>query len=130
MSAIARAARVLALVAAAAACVPASAADGLGRLFFSPAERSELDRLKASPVIEQQAARVTVNGIVKSSSGRSVVWVNGVPHEAAAKGGAAIVRGSGGTAATVVAEPGKPPVKVKVGETVTLAPGAARPGAQ
>ncbi len=113
----------VALAGIASSPLPATAADGLGRLFFSPAERKQLDQLKASPATERQAARVTVNGIVRSSSGRSVVWVNGVPYEPSPKGGADIVRSSGSTAATVVAEPGKAPVKVRVGETVTLVPG-------
>ena len=113
----------MAFAAIAGSPLQASAADGLGRLFFSPAERRELDQLKASPVTERQAARVTVNGIVRSSSGRSVVWVNGVPYEPSAQGAADVVRASGSTAATIVAEPGKAPVRVRVGETVTLRPG-------
>lgn len=123
MTTMARIAGLLALAGIAVSALPAAAADGLGRLFFSPAERKALDQLKANPVTERQAARVTVNGIVKSSSGRSVVWVNGVPYEPSPGGGADIVRSSGSTAATVVAEPGKAPVKVRVGETVTLVPG-------
>lgn len=102
---------------------PAGAADDLGRLFFSPDERRQLDQLKLAPVTEQAASRVTINGVVQSSSGRSVVWVNGVPHVPASQGGPKVVLNAGNGVATVATEPGKPPLKIKVGETATFLPG-------
>ena len=57
---------------------------GLGRLFFSPLQRQELDRRRAS---NAQAATVTVtdfvtiNGRVSRSSGKSTTWINGEPQE-------------------------------------------------
>ncbi len=68
----------------AALLAPASAgADELGRLFFTPQQRQELDRRRnsnaqeADTVVEQT---VTVNGQVTRSSGRTTTWVNGVPQ--------------------------------------------------
>lgn len=81
--------------------LPAAADDGLGRLFFTPAERALLDaaRLAARaadlsaeptelpplvvPELEFSApppppAPVTVNGIVARSRGPATVWINGL----------------------------------------------------
>jgi hypothetical protein len=66
-----------------AAPMPAGA-DDLGRLFFTPQQRQELDRRRntdekasAEAVVERT---VTVNGQVTRSSGHSTTWVNGVPQ--------------------------------------------------
>lgn len=65
--------------------VPAGAAEPLGRLFFTPAQRAKLDAgkaitepKKAGPTV-QGPRSVTVNGIVTRSDGESTVWVNGAP---------------------------------------------------
>jgi hypothetical protein len=67
--------------------VPAAAAsEDLGRLFFTPRERQELDRRRLSKVEEEapavpvDASRVTVNGHVSQSSGKTTTWINGVPQ--------------------------------------------------
>ena len=87
------AAPLAALLAALAA--PATHAQPLGRLFTTPAERLQLDQARAAakappPALAapQQpatppvpAAPVTVNGFVRSSSGRSTVWVNEAAQE-------------------------------------------------
>lgn len=124
-----RSSRPILLAVALAWCSPAGAADDLGRLFFTPEERRQLDQLKRAPAAEQTASRVTVNGVVQSSTGRSVVWVNGVPHVPASQGGSAVVLSAGNGTATVATEPGKPPLKIKVGETATFLPGPG-PGPQ
>lgn len=72
----------------------ASAADGLGRLFTTPAERAELDRLRAEaaaprPLVEPPpavveapappppAASVRVDGLVLPHGRPATAWVNG-----------------------------------------------------
>lgn len=72
------------LVLAAALLAPAAArADELGRLFFTPQQRQELERRRntnekeSATVVEPS---VTVNGQVTRSSGHSTTWVNGVPQ--------------------------------------------------
>lgn len=72
------------LVLLAALAAPARAnADELGRLFFTPQQRQELDRQRntnekqSDTVVERS---VTINGQVTRSSGRSTTWVNGVPQ--------------------------------------------------
>jgi hypothetical protein len=64
----------------------ASAADPLGRLFYTPAQRIQLDALRsqksvAPPVPEQREPVampeiVTYGGIVRRSDGKTTVWIN------------------------------------------------------
>jgi hypothetical protein len=62
-----------------------AAADDLGRLFLTPQERRDLDRRRASNVIERETSPaeslVTVNGHVTRSSGKTTTWINGVAHD-------------------------------------------------
>jgi hypothetical protein len=62
----------------------ARAADTLGRLFFTPQQRQDLDRRRQANVQESAAtvnSSLTVNGQVSRSGGKSTVWINGVPQE-------------------------------------------------
>ena len=76
-----------ALCAAASITVSAPAlADDLGRLFFTPQERQELDRRRASNSVDRGEAPaveslVTVNGQVTRSGGKTTTWINGVAHD-------------------------------------------------
>ncbi|HPR07962.1 MAG TPA: hypothetical protein PLI17_15135 [Denitromonas sp.] len=56
------------------ASVSAQAGAPLGRLFFTPAERSAMDRHE---VPAAQIPPPQVNGIVRRNNGRATVWVNG-----------------------------------------------------
>jgi len=63
--------------------LPASAEDsGIGRLFFTPERRQALDRQRlyniqdTNPTAEEPV--ITLNGVVKRSSGRRTAWLNGV----------------------------------------------------
>jgi hypothetical protein len=75
--------RALLLAALLALASPAvSAADDLGRLFFTPEERQALDarrtaRLPDKPAAVVAAPSVRLDGYVKRSGGKSTVWVNG-----------------------------------------------------
>lgn len=68
-------------IALAAASLPCTAAE-LGRLFFTPEQRSALDARRKARVPDKPTANVVVSptmrldGYVKRSSGRSTVWVN------------------------------------------------------
>lgn len=87
--------RLLLLLLAAVLSAPAAApAAQLGRLFTTAQERAELERLRRAPPPAPAAApqpapvavrapapevpRVTVNGVVRSTRGRGVAWVNGM----------------------------------------------------
>jgi hypothetical protein len=70
--------RVLAL----ALLAPAAQAQELGRLFFTPEQRSSLDARRKARVPDKPAAVVAapitrLDGYVKRSAGPSTVWING-----------------------------------------------------
>lgn len=60
------------------------AAESLGRLFFTPQQRQDLDRRRQANVQESAAtvnSSLTVNGQVSRSRGKNTVWINGIPQE-------------------------------------------------
>lgn len=79
------AARILGIMAAISLLGSTSvSAQELGRLFFTPQQRAELDRLRQSNATEMQTvveSAVTVNGQVTRSSGKTTTWINGVPQD-------------------------------------------------
>jgi hypothetical protein len=95
-------------------------AEELGRLFFTPAQRAQLDHGKPQGSASGDNRRtLTVNGIVQKHGGRRTVWINGVPQDAGASDDRS-------PESLPVAVPGqKQPVKVKVGQKVPIAPPAA-----
>ncbi|BBJ00201.1 hypothetical protein FGKAn22_18930 [Ferrigenium kumadai] len=97
----------------------ACGAEELGRLFYTPAERAQLDYGKLQNTDPRNSRGVlTVNGIVQKRGGGRTVWINGVPQNA----GASDERSP---ESLPVAVPGqKTPVKVKVGQKVLVAPAA------
>lgn len=63
--------------------VPSASAQDLGRVFFTPQQRQELDRRRNMNVTESEVvveSLVTVNGHVVRSSGKTTTWINGVPQ--------------------------------------------------
>ena len=74
------------MVLAALAAPAAPAAEPLGRLFYPPTQRAQLDtarsqRSRATVTTEQEAAApvpevVTYDGVVRRSDGRTTVWIN------------------------------------------------------
>ena len=68
----------------------ALADDGLGKLFFSPAQRAALDagkQINQPGSADKQARKpdtppsVTLNGVVVRSDGERTVWINGKPYQ-------------------------------------------------
>ena len=75
----------LAAVLLLAVAAPAQPADTqLGRLFYTPQQRAELDVRRSSNTVENEVvvveSLVTVNGRVSRSSGKTTTWINGVPQ--------------------------------------------------
>jgi hypothetical protein len=63
---------------------PAAAAESLGRLFFTPQQRQDLDRRRQANIQESAVtanSSLTVNGQVSRTGGKNTVWINGVPQE-------------------------------------------------
>ncbi len=97
--------------------IPAAAqADNLGRLFFTPEQRTQLDYPRARNATADSGGTsvLTVNGIVQKHGGGRTVWINGMPQNA----GNSDERSP---EALPVAVPGKSqPVKIKVGQKFLL----------
>ncbi|MDB5800389.1 MAG: hypothetical protein JWL63_1328 [Rhodocyclales bacterium] len=97
---------------------------GLGRLFVTPQKRALLDELRHGNVrIEptQQLENVRLDGIVRRSSGKQTIWINGQSYNDRApvtrmdESSARIISGS------------KAGVELKVGESARLTPESAAP---
>jgi hypothetical protein len=96
---------------------PPAAGQDLGRLFLTPQERQDLDRKRAANIsdeVPQVESRVTVNGQVQRSSGRTTTWINGVPQDDAYRGS---------PVDRVPVESGESSVRVKVGQTLDRSSG-------
>ncbi len=112
----------LAALAALASVRTAGAAEELGRLFFTPQQREDLDRRRATNAQEAlvtHESSLTVNGHVSRSSGKTTTWINGVPQNDR-------YRSSDPSRVTVQAGEGEPRVTLKVGQTRDEAHGETR----
>ena len=118
-----RALILLALMLLSVAAPASAAADELGRLFFTPQQRQDLDRRRASNRAEEEAPQIregplTLDGHLQRSSGRTTTWVNGAPLYDESQPGRDAAR------VTVVPNVGVPGVSLKVGETYERSNGA------
>jgi hypothetical protein len=97
------------------ASIPAAQADTLGRLFFTPEQRKQLDYSYARTATTEgnSSPVLTVNGIVQKQGGARTVWINGVPQSAG-------INSERTPTAQTVSVPGSRPVKLKVGEKILL----------
>ena len=108
-------------------CTPAAAAaEELGRLFFTPQQRQDLDRRRATNRAEEEAPQIregplTLEGHVQRSSGRTATWINGVPqYDSHTSRDPARV--------TVVPNLGESGVSLKIGQIYERANGEVRDG--
>ncbi len=96
--------------------LPNAQAGELGRLFFTPQQRQQLEFHESSNNSSDGGQRnyIIVNGVVQKHGGNRTVWINGTAQE--------VERGNDRTPATVpVAVPGKSrPVQLKVGQRLLL----------
>lgn len=94
-------------------------AEELGRLFFTPEQRAQLEYGRQQSDDAPDSARsLSVDGIVQRHGGERTVWINGVPQLA----GSSDERAPESVPVTV---PGQSqPVKVKVGQKVLIDPTA------
>ena len=112
---------------------PSAAADAtLGRLFFTPERRQAMDRQRLLNQPEkpetENAATLTLNGVLTRNSGRRTVWINGVAqHDNEAPDG---IRATPEplTPARVVLRPGDAPeTRMAVGDTLIRGTGETTP---
>jgi hypothetical protein len=93
----------------------AQAAD-LGRLFFTPEERAQMERQHVLTADEasNESHTLIVNGMIQRDGGKRIIWVNGEQQTA----GSADSRAP---ATVPVIPPGKTtPIEVKVGQRLLL----------
>lgn len=109
---------------------PASAAEvpGLGRLFFTPERRAELERQRTLHIQEAQTLQGTtmsLDGVVYRSSGKTTVWINQqAQHEHDAPRTGVSVTVSPKTPGRALVAPGaEAPTRLKVGETINRSTG-------
>ncbi|OGS90636.1 MAG: hypothetical protein A2Z95_04175 [Gallionellales bacterium GWA2_60_18] len=107
------------LIASGLLATPPAQAEGLGRLFFTPEQRAQLEYDNQKGGNATESSRIlSVSGIVQKRGGERTVWINGVPQIAGASDERA-------PESVPVAIPGQSqPVKVKVGQKVLIAPAA------
>ena len=100
---------------------PVFSQENLGRLFLLPQQRQELDRRRLANIQESVLTEslVTVNGQVSRSSGKTTVWVNGMPQESAR-------RPHDPARVTLPGGEGEPSVTLKIGQTVDKVRGEVR----
>ena len=92
-------------------------AEQLGRVFFTPEQRTQLNYSKFQDTDSRSGGRtLTVNGIVQQRGGKRTAWINGVPKPAGNSDERA-------PESLPVVVPGlSKPVKVKVGQKVLISP--------
>jgi hypothetical protein len=122
----------------AAAQAPKPAAEPMGRLFFTPAQRAQLDVARkqrtrtslATERAEEDTAAptpqtITYDGVVRRSDGKSTVWINSRPvnEKESASGGVIVgrVRADGGVSLQVP-QSGRA-VNLKPGQSIELLSG-------
>ncbi|MCE2949378.1 MAG: hypothetical protein ACK515_22425 [bacterium] len=132
--------RAIALLLAATLCPGpglAFAQDGIGRLFFTPAQRQQLDEARRRPPAPEpvrdgsevqkppQAQSLSVDGIVRRADGQATVWVNRSPTQAPQTTGAlriGPVRDAADGADLRLPDSGRR-VRIKVGQEVDVQSG-------
>lgn len=90
-------------------------ASELGRLFYTPQQRAQLETQKASGETVDGVQRnfIIVNGVIQKQGGNRIVWLNGTAQTP--------VRGNNNPASIDVAVPGKNKhVQLKVGQRLIL----------
>ena len=101
---------------------PASAQE-LGRLFFTPERRQNLDRQRQLNIQEKQEIpedpTLTINGIVTRNSGKRTTWINGVAqNENETQSGVSVTPSRKDPGNITVQANDAPSAKARVGDTV------------
>lgn len=100
------------------ASLPANA-EGLGRLFSTPEQRTQLEQGKSQSTDPGNNHRVlTVNGIVQKHGGARTVWINGIAQPASMNDGRAP------ESLSIAVAGHAQPVRIKVGQKLLVNPTA------
>ena len=101
------------------------AAEPLGRLFFSPAQRSILDAGKylatQAPVVVPAPRTIHLSGVVTRSDSENTVWINGTAYHNASPDGVQVKTDRAAPESTAIRVPSKASsTRVKVGQRLDL----------
>ena len=104
-------------------CPIARAEEELGRLFFTPERRQNLDRQRQLNIQEKQEIpedpTLTINGVVTRSSGKRTVWINGTAqNDRETPSGVSVTPNKKDVGKVVVQAIDAPAGNAKVGDTV------------
>ena len=99
------------------------AEEALGRLFFTPQHRQDLDRQRQLKIQEKQEIpddpTLTINGLVSRSSGKHTVWINGMTqNEGDTQSGIRVTQNRKEPGKVVVQAPESPAGRANVGDTL------------
>ena len=103
----------------------------IGRLFYSPDERAMLDRLRQKSIGSTLSAteQITLNGIVRRSSGKTTAWINQLPqHENEIPQGITVRQGQAAKPSALLLLPSGRQVNLKAGQTFDATKGKVREG--
>jgi len=102
----------------------AQESESIGRLFFTPAERSALEAGKSarkSAPVARGPQSVQLNGVVTRSDSQRTVWVNGKAYHDGSPDGMQVTTNPGAPASTSIRIPGRTAAaRVKVGQRLDL----------
>ena len=112
------------------AMAPGLAADSLGRLFFTPSQRSALDAGKSlgkSAPVAPGPRSVYLNGVVTRSDSERTVWINGKAYHGGSPDSVQVKTNSAAPETTTISVPGAgPSARVKVGQRLDVKSGKVR----
>ena len=112
--------------------VNCAGAESLGRLFFSPDERAVLEQARqgvrpgSGPV--SAAEQITLDGIVRRSSGKSTTWINGLPQHEEGKTHGVTASGQAAKSSVLLMLPTGKQLRLKPGQTFDASKGRVREG--
>ena len=108
--------KVTAIILLACVLTPHANAARLGRIFFTPQQRLDLDHSKTrnASIEDNSSSVLTVNGIVQKRGGPRTVWINGVAQNA----GKSDERNPDALSVDLPCK--SKPVKIKVGQKLQL----------
>lgn len=107
----------------------ANAADTIGRLFFTPEQRTQLDTLRIKKVVAVQTKDepppeiVTYSGIIRRTDGKTTVWVNNKALSEADLRNQPSVSGRVSRDGQILLEAGSGKMQLKVGQSAELLSG-------
>ena len=95
----------------------------VGRLFFTPEQRLQLEQLENKPKGETEiiiSDKILVNGIVQRNGGSRVVWINGAPQSRKSSNGISIERDIEPDSVPVRILGADNSIRLKVGQSIDL----------